>query len=179
MTGRGGKTNQAVWEGYARNQAKAVSGYLSSGASAEGSNLPVDSGIPVLPSLASGLELRMSWDNTLLKSSTEQIVSDINPDFTAVAPATWSPGNDYVCNNISFVAMAAREHEQISLAGGRLSFLPAQSDLASATKIGFLHLPSSSDHHPAQVMSWIKVLAKAIHASLSSNFKSTLTSDKP
>ncbi|MCX6106300.1 MAG: hypothetical protein NTY08_10775 [Proteobacteria bacterium] len=179
MTGRGRKTQQAVWEGYARNQARAVSGYLSSGASAEGSNLPVDSGIPVLPSIATGLELRMSWDNTLLKSSTEQIISDINPDFTAVAPATWSPGNDYVCNNISFVALAAREHRQISLSGGTLSFSLRQSDLAPATKIGFLHLPSASDNNPAQVMGWIKVLAKAIHATLASNFKSTLASDNP
>ena len=179
MTGRGRKTQQAVWEGYARNQARAVSGYLSSGASAEGSNLPVDSGIPVLPSIATGLELRMSWESAMLKSSTEQIISDINPDFTAVAPATWSPGNDYVCNNISFVTLAAREHRQISLAGGTVSFLPEQSDLAPATKIGFLHFPAASDNNPAQVMGWIKVLATAIHASLSSNFKSTSTSDSP
>jgi len=179
MTGRGRKTHQAVWEGYARNQTKAVSGYLSSGASAEGSNLPVDSEIPVLPSLATGAELRMSWDSAMLKSSTEQIISDINPDFAAAAPSTWSSGNDYICNNISFVALAAREHKQISLAGGILNFSPEQSDLAQATKIGFLHFPSASDNNPAQVMGWIKVLATAIHASLSSNFKSTSTSDSP
>ena len=179
MTGRGRKTLQAVWEGYARNQAKAVSGYLSSGASAEGSNIPIDNGIPVLPSLASGLELRMSWESAMLKSSTEQIIADINPDFSVLAPEAWSPGNDYICNNISFVALAAREHQQISLAGSTLNFLPEHSDLAATTKIGFLHFPSASDHNPAQVMGWIKVLATAIHSSLSSNFKSTSTSDNP
>ena len=179
MTGRGRKTQQAVWEGYARNQARAVSGYLSSGASAEGSNLPVDSGIPVLPSMATGLDLRMSWDNTLLKTSTEKNISDINPEFSALAPEAWSPGNDYICNNISFVALAARQHKQISLAGGTLSFSPERSDLAPATKIGFLHLPSASENNPAQVMGWIKVLATAIHGTLSSSFKSTLASDNP
>ena len=66
----------------------------------------------------------------------------------------WLTGNQYICNNLSYVLSLSRL-QSVALLGG---LLPSAS-LSPATGFGFLHLPTFDGPYPDEVL---EVLAEEI-----------------
>lgn len=180
MSGRNAD-DTAVWEGGAINDATKQSGFHADGSDAGADNTPQsgphdpndDQGdVAILsdtPGLAPGAELAMTWDNAALWQATHSAITAINASYRVEAPVRWRTGNDYICNNVSLVALAAAALPELRLAGGSVRL---GDDLASTpfinrqTKIGFFHFPVRASNSGDEVRAWIRVLARAIDTEL-------------
>lgn len=169
MTGVGGQ--EAVLEGGANNYTQWVGGFTSKGRMDDG-NKPagrVVNGVPdhdVLPWQDPGVQptIAMTWDNQKLKTAIQSQV--LKMGFSILAPAQARQENQYVCNNVSFVAAHALKGIRLNLAGGQIVLQPS---ISSHPQIGFFHYPAESTNTPQSVFSWAKIIATMIATALPAN----------
>ena len=170
----GGGAPEARFEGAAVNSADKLPGYNSHG-TVSGQNAPVSSWL--LEDYPAGHVEKTTWDGSLLAYVTRNEITKLG--YTVSGPAGQSPGNDYLCNNITYLALHATQHElPTNLAGNRTDgykiSLPAPG-LPQKPVVGFFHFPDVPMDHPDLsrygdgVFGWAKVIAAAIQSSLGSS----------
>lgn len=150
MTGRGAAADTAVLEGGAINNATKLNGYSPSGDHLSEANRPVADGGPIV-SISSNTPipniLPMTWDNRTLASAASAPLSGAN--YGVYAESEARSNNDYICNNVSYIALYAAQGHKFNLAGSTLDIEIAGG--LPNTKIGFLHLPYKASNDPDSV----------------------------
>jgi hypothetical protein len=163
MTGRGGE--QASFEAGALNRASPYPGYDADGRPLGSINVPQSKW--VLPDDPVDLALAMTWDPRELAAASESEVELLG--YSAVGQRTARPENNYLCNDISFVALHASQNRATNLAGGRITL--DSPELPKPPVVGFLHFPAADAAHPdlaaysQGIFAWGKVLARTIEFS--------------
>ncbi len=145
----------AILEGGARNQTSMTRGYRPDG-TASASSVPQSAySLPDEPSTA---ELSMRWDNHALEASIAPLMAAtiIYPDF----PLAWRPGNDYLCNQVSYLALAAAVNRKLSLAGGLIELQPK---IQSSPQVGFFHVPSSLSLDASSIGTWGSLVSSLLY----------------
>lgn len=158
MTGLGDAT--AILESGAQNQAAALSGFAPNG---NANNVDT----PSLPEILSGgpSRLSMTWNNRKLADRVRPMIEKLG--FRLQAPHEARRSNDYICNNLSYLALAAaggfgKTHE-LSLAGGELKLTPK---VLSNPQIGFMHYPLGIEFDDSSLASWAQVLMTLVDEAL-------------
>jgi pyrrolidone-carboxylate peptidase len=159
MTGRW--SDSLSVEAGALNKTDAVPGYDSDGNPLDDLNRARSPW--VLPDDPVGAEVAMNWDARALAKASAADAKTLG--YPAVGQAKARPGNDYLCNNVSYVALRAAEHRPVSLAGGRIVLDPPEFERKPVT--GFLHFPAVDSAHALSgygqgVYDWGRVLARTI-----------------
>jgi hypothetical protein len=86
--------------------------------------------------------------------------------YPAVGQADARRDNDYLCNDVAFVALHASANKPSSFAAGLVT-LPSPA-LPRTPAVGFLHFPAVDSKHPdlakygAGVAAWARVLARTV-----------------
>ncbi len=168
MSGIGNAT--AIVEAGAQNSATSLSGFDAEGNPLRDTNTPWCKDKPcglsahtfVLDPDAKGVTPKVphSWDNQKVADALLDSVRRFAPDITIETPKEARGGNDYLCNNVSYVVQSAINGAEIHLAGGRISF-PAK---ASKQVAGFFHYPYDSNPSEAWVKSWAAALLHALRS---------------
>lgn len=158
MTGRGAESKGVIFEGGAINNATYGAGYAGDGHDLGSQNRPVDAGdedAPILEGKPSGNpsvadKILMSWDNAVLAPLMAEMVKPLQWTVTSMSDAR--SNNDYICNNVSYIALYAAKGEAVKLAGETISIQVPQPIVAS--KVGFMHYPydAPNDRETVQVL---------------------------
>ncbi|MCX5792847.1 MAG: hypothetical protein NTY45_11640 [Elusimicrobia bacterium] len=167
----GGGAPQATFEGAAVNSASNGEGYKSNGEKNYG-NRPESNWL--LEDYPAGKEIKTTWNGAALAAATAKTVSYLG--YTVSGPAAQSPNNDYLCNNITFLALHATQYElPTKLAGNRTAgykiSLPAPR-LPKKPIVGFFHFPDVPSRYPdlagygSGIFWWVNVLATAVQTAL-------------
>jgi pyrrolidone-carboxylate peptidase len=182
MTGRG--DSYASFEQGASNKASKSAGYDSNGNKLDGTvtdrigtnSLNNPPGMPanipqapyVLPDQPVNMTMQMNWDSMALAELTKFDIKKLGYKVKGAQVA--DPLNDYLCNNISYVALNAANNQQTILAGGKIIFL---ADLfIKKPTVGFFHFPTVDKEHQkleeygSEINSWGKILGAVIGAAL-------------
>lgn len=159
MSGRG--SSGVTLESAARNTAIPFPGFKSNGET-DGDNIPISPTIQT--EREQELVVAMTWDNQALARRVAPFVKKIGHETRA--PKAWSPGNDYICNNLSFIAVHAAGGTPIGLAGGLITAKPV---LQSMPQIGFMHLPAIAGLTRESLPIWVKVYASLIDQAFLAN----------
>lgn len=130
MLGGGGGP---ILENGALNIAKDMQGFEADGS---GSEINFPAAPFILSSHEVGHELPMTWDNQALRQKLDPYLRAENLSLEA-APAA-RPGNTYLCNHVSYAALAAAQGHPLDLADNKIRLTPK---IHSPPKIGFFHLP--------------------------------------
>ena len=160
MTGRGGDV--ASFEAGALNRASAFPGYDADGRPLGSINVPESAW--VVADEPVDAELPMTWDPRGLAAAAEAETKALG--YSAVGQKAARPDNNYLCNDISFVALHASRNRATSLAGGRI--LLGSPELPAPPAAGFLHFPAADSAHPdlaaygPGIRAWGRVLAGTI-----------------
>lgn len=171
MSGRGGKSRGLFLEGGAINNALLGSGYAGDGRELGEANIPVNAtpylDAPILADKPSGDattadKVRMTWDNRMLGNLMADIVQPLDWLVTSVPDAR--ADNDYICNNVSYIALNAAKGEQLKLGGEEIQ-VKLDVPLLNA-KIGFLHYPSDARRDARTVQVMAAGIAAMINAQL-------------
>ena len=160
MTGLGG--NEAVIEAGAMNQTRVDSGFYANG-QADPYNSPIKA--PILPDFPSSHWLKMTWNQGLVASYVAAFIKDIG--VVLMLPPSFRPENDYICNNISYIALHAGKSDSLNLAGGQLILNP---HMAEPPQIGFFHYPASAKLSLREAPKWAEVLLGLVRGALASSF---------
>lgn len=149
LSGLGGDSGSATFEGGAVNQATSLPGFNSDG-SVNQNNRPITSYIlPAAQGMPLGSVL-MSWNAPALALRAKPYAQMIDDGYAVHGLTIARNGNDYICNNVSYVTMEALKGSSILLAGSTLKIsLPAQTIPA-----GFFHYPLASHKDPESVYRW-------------------------
>ena len=163
MTGRGGYG--ADFEGGAYNYAAPEPGFNSDGSVAREVTPVVAAQArarvsPIIP--GAEWKLAMSWDGPRLYGRVAPMIRALG--FTPELHTDARDDNTYICNNVSFVVIAAARHEPIILAGGEIRMT---TGWGAGAKVGFFHFPTGATAQADAVASWIQVLAAMIDAEIS------------
>ena len=154
MSGRGGKISSAVIESTARNLADGVPGFESDGES-DDINAPATD--LILPNKRDISTMRMMWDNQALRQLISPLTAEIG--VSVEAPDQWSPSNDYICNNVSHIALSSAKSKKLRLAGGELVI---QARMKARPKVGFFHYPAGGELTGKAAAVWAQVYASMI-----------------
>jgi hypothetical protein len=159
MTGRWSATLSV--EGGALNRAVASPGFDSDGNSLGDANTPRSPW--VLPDDPVDAEIPMTWNSRALAQASA--ADALAFGYEAVGQPKARPDNDYLCNNVSYVALHAARRRPVSLAGGRVVLAPPE--FARAPVTGFLHFPAVDLQHDLAgygqgVYNWGRVLARTV-----------------
>jgi pyrrolidone-carboxylate peptidase len=156
MTGRG--DDRLILESAARNSAAPLPGFYSNG-NAASENTPVSKTIDTKES--DELIVPMTWNNQALHQRIAPLVQELG--FESYAPNAWRPGNNYICNNLSFITLLAAEGGVFQLAGGSLT---VSSHLNKAPQVGFMHLPAHAEVSKESLPQWVRLYASLIDEAL-------------
>lgn len=163
MTGRGG--DQASFEAGALNRASPYPGYDADGRPLGSINTPESKW--VLPDDAVDAALAMTWDPGELAAAAGPRTELLG--YPSIGQRAARPDNNYLCNDVSYVALHASQNRATSLAGGRVSL--DSPDLPREPVVGFFHFPAADAAHPDPaayrqgIFAWAKVLAQTIELS--------------
>lgn len=160
LTGVNG-TNTGSIETGALNSATSYEGYY-----ADGSRNPWASPQAsfVLPDDEPGLALPLTWDGPRTGEAVRKYFEDMDTPLTVAAGPRLS--NNYICNNVSYLAQRAAEGRRLELAGGLLVLEP---QVTSNPKVGFFHFPlrpRSQALTARQAGRWARVLFAMIRTAL-------------
>jgi len=144
-----------ILEGGARNQTSTLHGFRPDGAPAL-ANVPQST--YTLPAEPSNTELPMRWDTHALEASIAPLMAAtfIYPDY----PTSWRPGNDYICNQISYIALSAAANHPIRLAGGLIELAPK---IQTNPQVGFFHVPSSLSLSNGTIGTWGSLVTSLLY----------------
>lgn len=150
LTGVGGP--RASIETGALNQAAALPGYNFGGLSVAGST-PQNN--YVLPRQDPGVQnlIPMTWHANELLATVSAPIQSLGFDVQVESPGR--PSNDYLCNNISFLALHAAEGVRLRLAG---ELLELQYIFAHRPRIGFFHYPRGATTDATSTSRWAGIL---------------------
>ncbi|MBI3507665.1 MAG: hypothetical protein HY059_22755 [Proteobacteria bacterium] len=166
MTGRGNRV--ASFEAGALNKADRLNGYDSAGRPMGRGNLPQSDWL--LEDYPVGHALAMTWDPAAAAEASRGEIAALG--YLAEAQTGPRFSNDYLCNNLSFLALHAAEGRAASLADGRIKLDAPAFDARPV--VGFLHFPAVDDSHPdlarygAGIHGWARVIARTIKTALPS-----------
>jgi hypothetical protein len=155
MTGRGGAT--AVVEAGALNEASKLSGFNPDG-SADPINSPVSA--KILPDDPDA-EAAMTWNQRAVANKIQPMIEQLG--FNLEIPASARIGNDYICNNVSFIAAKAASGVPIPLAGGELTL---SVHAPYAPKVGFFHYPIGAKLTASEIVAWQQILLSMVEVAL-------------
>lgn len=157
MSGVGGF--QASFETGALNQAAAFGGFDFNGQSISHTT-PIDN--YVLPRQDLGVQniIAMTWDSQKTSTAAAPLIAALGFGSKIEAPGRES--NDYLCNNISYLALHAAEGVKLRLAGGLIEL----QNPSFNTKIGFFHYPSGATTDATSLQSWANIVRSMIVANL-------------
>ncbi len=141
-------------EGGALNEAQYIEGYYADGKPAR-QNMPVSP--RTLPSVTAR-ELPMLWNNKQILADVEPLLHTATLHLVAVPGAR--PTNAYLCNHVSFVALAAAKGERIELAGGLIQLEP---QIRSNPRVGFFHLPWGLTLKQDTMEAWGSLVLSVLH----------------
>lgn len=166
MSGVGSFTT--IVEGGAQNGALGLSGFDAQGNPIKAHNTPWCGDRPcgyaeqthVLSPKAPGVEATVthSWDNVSFARTLLESVKLFAPQMIVEAPKAARNGNDYLCNNVSYIVQSALNGAEIKLAGGLIAIPAKRSDRAA----GFLHYQADSDPSPKRIQEWAAAVARAL-----------------
>jgi pyrrolidone-carboxylate peptidase len=154
MTGRG--SLGAVIEAGALNTAIALGGFRSDGNVAD-DNLPRSTWILEDTRPDAPKDIAMTWNNRAVADRIVPLITQMG--WTVDVPTSARTGNDYICNNVSYVALQAAAGTTLTLAGGELVLRPW---IAHAPKVGFMHLPYDATLTPSVISGWGRVFSAVI-----------------
>ncbi|MFI5360399.1 MAG: hypothetical protein ACHQ49_00395 [Elusimicrobiota bacterium] len=160
MTGRG--TWPTSFEAGAINRASPYPGYDENGDPLGSINVPESKWI--LPDDPVDFTVPMAWNPEALAAASRSEIEALG--YTAVGQPAARPENNYLCNDISYVALHASRNKSTSLAGGKVEL--NSPNLALAPVVGFMHFPPVDGSHPDPaaygqgIFSWAKVVARTI-----------------
>jgi hypothetical protein len=83
--------------------------------------------------------LPMTWDNQKLSRLISPLLKKIGLSLTA--PKSARSSNDYICNNTSYLALAAARNLPLHLAGDEVVIRP---QVYSNPQVGFFHFPNAA-----------------------------------
>jgi pyrrolidone-carboxylate peptidase len=155
MSGRGG--SYAGVEYGAVNSATQYSGFAASGARIP-DNTPVGYDAKILENGPD--TLTMTWPQAAMASAMRGQLRGLS--YQVYTEDEARPENDYICNNVSYVALAAAQGLPISLAGGRIPTVTLS--LHSQPKIGFFHYPSSAGRSASELTAWSRGILAMVKA---------------
>lgn len=163
-----GSAGLAIAEGGVQNKALGLSGYDASGNPLSDRNTPWCDDKPcnyadnayVLSPQDPGVTqtVSLSWDNQAFAAKLSAQVNSFAPEVRFEAPPAARAGNDYLCNNVSFIVQSALNGAAIRLAGGEVTFATKPRSIAA----GFLHYPSSGEPSDSLVEEWAKAMLKVL-----------------
>ncbi len=145
----------AYLEGGALNVADKFPGYYANG-EVNRKNVPVQGYNLDLP--AKFRELPMTWENKKIRASVAPLLAEAGLDLLAMPRARAS--NTYLCNHVSYVALAAAKNLPISLAGGRIELRP---EIRSNPRVGLFHLPSNLELTQDNLERWGSLVLSVLH----------------
>jgi hypothetical protein len=163
MTGRGGGI--ASFEAGAINRASPYPGYDADGRPLGSINVPQSEWL--LPDSPVDSALPMAWNTLELAAAAEPEAESLG--YSAVGQKAARPENNYLCNDISFVALHASQNKSTSLAGDKIVL--DSPGLAAEPVVGFMHFPAADVAHPdlaaygQGIFAWGKILARTIELS--------------
>ena len=163
MTGRGG--GQASFEAGAMNRASPYPGYDADGRPLGSINTPQSEWL--LPDSPTDSVLPMAWNPRELAAAAESETELLG--YSAVGQTAARPENNYLCNDISFVALHASQNKATSLAGNKIVL--DSPGLPKEPVVGFMHFPAVDGAHPdlsaygPGIFAWGKILARTIKLS--------------
>ena len=149
MSGLGG-SDLAEIESAAVNRVQKSSGFQSDG-NPDLDDIPT--GARIDSNASEGTILSMTWDQSKLAESIRPLLQAMNYDLsTPTGPAAH---NQYVCNDVSYVALMAAGSQRISMAGGLITLAPA---MKRVPKVGFFHYPLTATLDPIEANGWAQIL---------------------
>jgi hypothetical protein len=163
MTGRGNSIES--FEAGAINRATPYPGYDADGRPLGSINVPQSDWL--LPDSPVDSILPMTWNAQELAAAAEPEAELLG--YSAVGQKAARPENNYLCNDISYVALHASLNKSTSLAGDRIVL--DSPELPVRPVVGFMHFPAADGAHPDLgayrdgIFAWGKILAKTIELS--------------
>ncbi len=153
-----GTSARAYLEAGAVNVRGFSPGYNSDG-TPDSLNIPTSRWI--LQNPATPLTLAMTWDNKRLSRLAKPLLTEIG--VRLATPKVARSNNEYICNNASYLALAAAKNLPLHLAGDMIVIRP---EVHSNPKIGFFHFPkiNSTDVHLLQA--YARVIMTLVEGSL-------------
>lgn len=153
-----GVSSEAYLEAGALKIAEFVSGYYPDG-TPDLNNIPDNRWILQNPS--SPLTLPMTWDNRKLSRLIRPLLAKMGVRLSV--PEAARSNNYYICNNTSYLALAAAKNLPLYLAGDRIAIKP---EVHSNPKVGFFHFPNVSSTDAKMLQSYAQVLMTIVEGSL-------------
>lgn len=164
MSGRGADS-LAHFETGALNTVMQFNGFAGNGDPLGDQNVPVEAGIPILPShppvQGAPHKVWMTWNNLKLRTAVTSKIAALGFGTTSETDARQS--NIYICNNVSYAVLSALKGEVIELAGQQIRLQLAPTPRVPA---GFFHYPISASNTADSLRNWSDVLAIAMDAQL-------------
>jgi len=149
MTGLNG-TDQAELEAAAVNESNREPGFFSNG-KPDSLNTPL---VPfVNPQVNSPPQISMNWDQTKIAANIQPLLEDLQVSLST--PSGPAASNDYICNDISFIALEALKNQPLHLADGGIELYP---NFVKPPKIGFFHYPVNARFDSQELFTWSRVL---------------------
>lgn len=158
----GAGTSRVQFEAFAVNRAGAHPGYDSEGRSFGRANRPIGLNAVIIEGYPSDFMLPMTWNSGALAQAVRPDVLALG--YESAGMTRPMVGNDYLCNELSFIALHASYNFPTSLAGGLIEL--RSPEVGDQPIVGFLHLPNAPTS-TGNVFSWSKVIARAAQTALS------------
>jgi hypothetical protein len=105
--------------------------------------------------------LSMNWDNHRLVRLLRPYLKAL--DLHVLTPDHARPTNDYICNNVSYLALASALSLPLTLAGGKIHLTPA---VRSHPKVGFFHLPEGATADLLHLRKYTQLLLALVQGTL-------------
>ena len=155
MMGRSSSDKDIILEGGALNKTNAHPGYKYDGTPSVDNVAPQDWILEHFPD-----ELQMTWNH---REISDQISSSLHKQgFNCIAASGARLENTYICNNISYAALASTLGKPMSFVSGHKKWTPT---IKSNPKIGFLHLPKTIELTSDNINFWIGIIEDVIYYS--------------
>lgn len=163
MMGRGGASSEASLEFSAVNNASALPGFSSTGASLGASNTPVQPYV-LEPEKNIRNTIQLSWNNVTVEQFASGALDDLNALLSEASSTPFqftsqhapSPGNTYICNNVAFVVQHAALGFKIKLASDKIIF--AENSIPNEPIVGFFHFPTKAKTFSQSLWAWDHVI---------------------